>query len=314
MAPLRSSPLALTVVWLAAAGCAGGDRADPDFDATVTNPAYGANGRRVLFDEAHHNHHRAGTTYRPFVRLVESDGYRVRRGRNRLGADELKGVDVLVVALALGENERNDDPAFTPEECDVIQTWVTAGGALLLITDHYPFGHAVEGLAERFGVVMNKGAAEDTLHYDRAFDRTHIVYSDTTGGLADHPIIRGRDTSETVRKVLTFTGQALRADSPAVVLLRLSPSAVMRPPVPVVERAGGDVRVLVSYGDAEPAEGFGQALAFEWERGRVVVTGDAAMLTAQLARYDGRPFGMNTEGYDNRQLALNIMRWLTRAL
>ena len=52
----------------------------------------------------------------------------------------------------------------------------------------------------------------------------------------------------------------------------------------------------------------------EFGRGRVVVLGEAAMLTARLHRFDGRPIGMNTPGYDNRQLALNIMHWLTRLL
>ena len=35
----------------------------------------------------------------------------------------------------------------------------------------------------------------------------------------------------------------------------------------------------------------------------------AAMLTAQVAR--GAKFGMNSPGNDNRQLALNIMHWLS---
>jgi hypothetical protein len=38
------------------------------------------------------------------------------------------------------------------------------------------------------------------------------------------------------------------------------------------------------------------------------------MLSAQLHRFDGRAIGMNVPGYDNKQLALNIVRWLTLAL
>jgi hypothetical protein len=63
-----------------------------------------------------------------------------------------------------------------------------------------------------------------------------------------------------------------------------------------------------------PAESYAQGLALTHGQGRIVVLGDAAMLTAQLRRYDGRPFGMNTRAYDNRQLALNIMHWLTRLI
>jgi hypothetical protein len=63
-----------------------------------------------------------------------------------------------------------------------------------------------------------------------------------------------------------------------------------------------------------PAESYAQGLALTHGRGRIVVLGDAAMLTAQLRRYDGLSFGMTTPGYDNRQLALNIMHWLTRLI
>jgi hypothetical protein len=62
---------------------------------------------------------------------------------------------------------------------------------------------------------------------------------------------------------------------------------------------------------AQPA-GQAQGLAFEWGRGRVVVLGEAAMLTAQT--HKGIPFGMNTPGNDNRQFALNTMHWLSRKL
>jgi hypothetical protein len=43
--------------------------------------------------------------------------------------------------------------------------------------------------------------------------------------------------------------------------------------------------------------------------GRVVVMGDAAELTAQLRGL--QPAGMNVPGIDNRQMALNIMHWLS---
>ena len=48
-------------------------------------------------------------------------------------------------------------------------------------------------------------------------------------------------------------------------------------------------------------------------RGSVVVLGEAAMLTAQIAP-QGFRVGMNLPGYGNRQLALNIMHWLSGLL
>ena len=53
--------------------------------------------------------------------------------------------------------------------------------------------------------------------------------------------------------------------------------------------------------------------------GRIVVLGEAALLSAQIIRYtDPKPhdakIGMNTSGNDDRQFALNILHWLSRLL
>jgi len=304
----------LLALVLVAAGCASGDKVDSSFDTHVSNPAYATDGPRVLFDEAHHNVHRASKSCRPFAKLIQSDGYRVSRGTKRTTPEELEPYSVYIIAAAEGTNERNDDPAFDDSECDAIRDWAFAGGLLLLITDHYPVGQAAERLAGRFGVQMSKGVAEDSVQYEHGFDSTHIIFSAENGGLGDHPIVAGRDASERIHRVLTFTGQAVYADPPAVAFLKLSPTAVARPPQPVVEKRGGDVLVHVSYGDPVSVPGWSQGLALECGQGRVVVLGEAAMLSARLHRFDGRPIGMNTAGYDNRQLALNIMHWLTRVL
>ena len=55
-----------------------------------------------------------------------------------------------------------------------------------------------------------------------------------------------------------------------------------------------------------------QGLALTFGKGRVVVMGEAAELSAQLIGTER--FGMNTPGLDNRQLALNIMHWLSGLL
>lgn len=49
-------------------------------------------------------------------------------------------------------------------------------------------------------------------------------------------------------------------------------------------------------------------------KGRVVALGEAAMLTAQLGGANQTPFGMNRPGTDDRQLALNIMHWLSKLI
>ena len=65
------------------------------------------------------------------------------------------------------------------------------------------------------------------------------------------------------------------------------------------------------------AAGRAQGLAFTHGDGRVVVLGEAGMLSAQLVRFgDGRPdmrFGMNV-AQGNPQFGLNILHWLTGLL
>jgi hypothetical protein len=97
---------------------------------------------------------------------------------------------------------------------------------------------------------------------------------------------------------MTFTGQSLDGPADAAVLLKLPGNAVEYVP---------DGSELVP----QPA-GAAQGLALEYGQGRAVVLGEAGMLTAQVAK--GEPFGMNLPGNDNRQLALNIMHWLSRRL
>lgn len=290
-----------------------GDQVDSSFDTSVANPAYKGEGPRVLFDDAHHNVHRPGKSYRPFVELLKSDGYSVTPLRRAVSTDELREYAVYVIAGALGTNETNDAPAFTDEECDAVREWVSGGGSLLLIADHFPSGRAVDNLAQRFGVRMGTGAVEDSLHFDPAFESSHIVFSRENGGLVSHPVTNGRNESERVERVLAFTGDALSAAPPAVIFLVLSSGAMARAASATVRKQGGDVMVDVTYGDPTPVGGSAFGISLEYGRGRVVVLGEATMFTARLRRDDKRPIGMNTPGYDNRRLALNIMHWLTAA-
>lgn len=287
---------------------------DRSFDSRVTNPAYRGNGPVVLYDEGHLNTHTAESAYKPFADLVRNDGYTLRVSNQPITRETLNGVSVFVLAVARGANETNDSSAYSEAEAGVIEEWVKGGGALLLVTDHWPFGVAAASLARRLGVSMGGAFAEDSIHYDRERGTSHLVFSAENGLLRDHPIVRGRNQSETVRRVLTFTGQSLRGPDSAVSFLALSSSATDRPPRPAkAERVGNDTRVSMEYGDPVSAAGGAQGVAFEMQKGRVVVLGEAGMLRAQRDR--NKPLvGMNVPGYDNRQLALNIMHWLSRII
>ena len=61
--------------------------------------------------------------------------------------------------------------------------------------------------------------------------------------------------------------------------------------------------------------GWVHAATRQLELGRIVVLGEAAMCTAQLAGPDLYPFGMNNPlAAQNAQFCLNAVRWLTRVI
>lgn len=128
-----------------------------------------------------------------------------------------------------------------------------------------------------------------------------IVYSRENGLLGSHRITEGRNPDERIERIVAFGGSSISGPAGSTEFLRLGPSASNRP------HAG------------HPAVGLGRAqgVAFPLGKGRVVVLGDATMLTAQRVEAPNQPpflLGMGRPGLDNRQLALNIMRWLSGAL
>lgn len=279
--------------------------ADPNFDARVAKPAYIKNGPKVLFDEAHNNFHTASGRYKPFADLITNDGYQVTPNKQKFSRETLTGFRILLISNALGNQRMGaaeaSNPAFTNEECDAVRDWVKAGGALLLIADHAPMGAANQILAQRFGVDMSKMFTIDGQNYEKKSENPgFIVYSRESGRLADHPVTRGRNDSERVNKIIAFTGQSLKGPADSVAFMKLSDTAEDRMPGP----------------DSKPvsAAGRAQGIALKLGKGRVIVLGEAAMLSAQITGPNKMPFGMNVPGIDNRQLALNIVHWLSGLL
>jgi hypothetical protein len=288
--------------------------ADPDFQPKVSRPAYSGKGPVVLVDEAHGNFHTASGRYAPFAQLLRADGFDVRPNTAKFDAGALKGARILVVANAMGPPGSNDS-VFTPEECAAVKAWVQAGGSLLLIADHTPFGAAASRLAETFGVRMGKGYVFEPVPGGAPNAlTTQLEYGRKDGWLADHPITRGRDAGEAVQKIRAFTGQSLTVPAGATNLMRLGPEA----------REAADTDALNTEAAKPPAErtspraGPSQGLAMKVGKGRVVITGEAAMFSAQVAQLPNPPrtvrMGMNVPGLDNQQFALNVVRWLSGAL
>lgn len=299
-----------TAAWVIAFALAGFAQqvADPDFDTKVSKPAYTKKHPKVLLDEAHNNFHTASGRYKPFADLITSDGYQVTPGTKKFSKETLKGFDVLVISNALGApamgSPEASNSAFTEDECDAVRDWVRAGGRLLLIADHSPMGAANEKLGLRFGVGMSKGYTGDHSNYEVESDNEGFIkYNRDNKLLGDHAITRGRNDSEKISRIIAFTGQSLKGPEGSVAFMKLADTAVDSVPT-----GHGNERKQVS------AAGRAQGIAFKFGKGRVVVLGEAAMMSAQLAGPRKMKFGMNHPGLDNRQLALNIMHWLSGVL
>jgi hypothetical protein len=277
---------------------------DNGFDISVSNPKWITIHPTILFDEAHHNHHRIDNTYKPFARLITNDGCTVRSTDKIITADLLHDVSVFIIATAMGMEDPGDKSPFVPGEIETLEEWVKGGGSVLLITEHYPFGLAMTPLLSRFGVKVHNGFTEDTLLSNKEVADA-LLFEKAKGNLnTTHPIL------EQVNRINTFTGSAVQGDSSWTPLIIFSNSAQNYNVKVDVKREGGDITTSVSYTDFYPAKGWVQGMCRQYGKGRIAVLAESAFLTAQTDK-NGNKFGMNIPNTDNKQFTLNLIRWLS---
>lgn len=296
-------------------GCASteetGQFRDEAFAPEVADPAFAPGaGPRVAIDGAHHNYHRVDGRYRGFTELLRKDGYVVVGGEEPFTSDTLADIEILVIANAISADNAADwklpnPSAFTPEEIEAVEHWVSGGGALLLIADHMPMPGAAADLARAFGVLFHDGFAyaED--------GAGKMTFSREDGRLGDHPVVEGPDPGAAVPFVTTFTGQALRLAPgvPGAPLLHLAPGSYLLMPSEAWEFDDTTPRI--------PADGMFQAALLEHGDGRAAFFGEAAMFSAQvqIRENERRPMGMNDpDAPHNARFARNLMLWLAGAL
>jgi hypothetical protein len=315
---MKWSGLILSALLLAAPAMAQEQMGDPSFRPTVTRPAYASEGPLIQLDAAHGSVQTIDGRYAGFAALARADGYRIRAGEQALDTPgALDGVDVLVISNAVRPEDGSRPDAFTAAEIAALDAWVRAGGSLLLAADHAPYGSANATLGRALGVEMGKGYA---FVVTPGGALTNLDYP--AEALGAHPIIAGRNEDERVRRVRTFTGQSLRGPEGATVLLAMSADAREARDLPTLQQIdrrleAGEAADVVQGELSQPALP-AQGLAFEHGRGRVVVLGEAGMLTAQVVKFpadSGREdivFGLQTPGHDDQQFALNLLHWLSR--
>ncbi|MFN0177077.1 MAG: DUF4350 domain-containing protein [Saprospiraceae bacterium] len=270
--------------------------ADSAFAYTPQIPKYPpGKGSVVWIDEAHVNFHTLGGRYAPFAKVLQQDGYQVGANARAFDKAELQSCRILVISNALdSSNARNwnlpNPSAFSTTEIETLNQWVKNGGRLLLIADHMPFAGAAELLGRSFGIEFSNCFANDNRR--RSYER----FFRENGTLLPHSITQNIDT------VVTFTGSAFRIPAGATPLLALRNYTLALPTV--AWRFEESSSYLSS-------DGYFQGASLLYGKGRVVVMGEAAMFSAQLAGPNRNPVGMNTpEARQNAQFLLNIMHWL----
>jgi uncharacterized protein (DUF2249 family) len=270
---------------------------DTLFQPLIQKPAYAVDrGPVVLVDESHHNFHTADNRFKPFSNLLRRDGYRVKGGSSPFSAQSLKEVGILVISNALHERNIQDwslpnPSAFTDDEIKAVEAWVKAGGSLFLIADHMPFPGCNEKLAAAFGFKFYNGFAFDTTKQGGP-----DLFSVTNKRLALNGITMNLDS------IYSFTGQAFDIPPSATALLTLDENFKIWSP-----------RVAWRF-EQETTKMSGnkksQIAMLEYGKGRVVVSGEAAMFTAQLAG------GANKMGFNhpiakhNPEFLLRLVHWL----
>ena len=280
---------------------------DPDFKPEISQTTYGVNkGPRVLIDEGHNNFHTLEGRYQSFAKVVAADGYQVGAMKGEITPEKLSDCRILVISNALHESDQSEwivpnPSAFTKAEIESLNAWVKDGGSLFLIADHMPFPGASGELAASFGFEFRNGFA---LELER---RGGTLFSRSSYRLSSNILSNGRGGKEQVDSIYSFTGQGFKIPEEAHSVLAL----------------GADFQSLEPdtawrFKPSTPSislEDHHQLAYLEYGNGRLVVSGEAAMFSAQLAGAQKRKIGMNAPyAKDNYKLLLNIIRWLDHQL
>ncbi len=276
---------------------------DTNYNPLIPNPEYQrGKGPVVFIDEGHFNFHTKEGRYKSFSNLLERDGYVVKPYKGDFEKQQLLYGKILVISNAL--NEKNEEnwykpvySAFTEDEIETVKNWVNEGGSLFLIADHMPFGGAAKDLAAAFGFKFTDGFARDTL------SRGPDVFNIKENTLAENTITRGRNKDELVQQVISFTGQAFKIPDDASPLLTFSNKYVCLLP--------DTAWVFNQNTQVINIDGWCQGAFKKFGQGRVIVFGEAAMFSAQLAGAQQAKMGMNNPvAPENYKLLLNIIHWL----
>lgn len=276
---------------------------DTTYSPTIENPMYQQRkGPVVLIDEGHYNFHTKDGNYWAFANLLRRDGYTIKGHEGTFSRESLSKGKILVISNALNKmNVQNwylpNPSAFTKEEISSVKQWVEDGGSLFLIADHMPLAGAAHDLAKAFGFTFTNGFV-----FKKETNGRTAYFKREDGTLGESILTKGRAPNETINKVVSFTGQAFKIPKDATSVLTFDDTYYNVLP---------DTAWVFKDIPKKPVKGWSQGAYQKYGKGKLVLWGEAAMFTAQLAGPDKRKFGMSLAiAKENYQLLLNIIHWL----
>lgn len=270
--------------------------ADNDYHPSFEDPLFElGKGPLMLIDQAHNNFHTLEGNYAPFGKIATMNGFNVKSNHQRITENSLKEVKILVIVNAL--NSFNIDnwsnpvlSAFDSLEINVIHDWVYNGGRLFLIADHMPFSGAVSELAKIFGFTFYNGFA-----YCKPNQKLDIF-------TLENQMLQKCELTKGVDSIVLFTGQAFQIPKDAVSIITLDSTFKLL--MPETAWQFNKNMEMIS------AEGFSQLAYCTYGSGKIIVSGEAAMFTAQ--KVGNFKFGLNAPfASNNLKLLLHILKWLS---
>lgn len=271
---------------------------DSSFEPKIKISTFKTHHPIVCMDLAHMNNKSEDGRYAPIFGLLESDGYSISKIRSKFNISILKNCDVLYISAVMTKAEK--ESAFSTDEIKTIHEWVQNGGSLLLMTDHPTIlAEAPEELANAFGVHGSDGTTQDPNNTIKEIkDPSVIVFNETNMNLK-HPIILGRSPEEKIKQIIAFTGQSLKGPKQSESVISFSDSAV---------------NFYKNDKSTKSAMGQSEIISLRINKGRVVIAGDGTIFTSKIDTETKEKFGINRNGTDNVQLALNVFHWLSKIL
>lgn len=288
-------------------------QADPDFRPQDKIAHFSPDdGPVVLIDEAHNNFLTASGRYKPFLKVLASDGFRVGSNTKKFTENELKRADIIVIANALDKNRTDWLPpygkALSQNEVEALKNWIEQGGSLFLVADHAPFPKVIDNLALELGFKFSNGHVGDATFSKSNYSLAEhtITYTNKEKQDADiKPLLFQNldvDTNE-VQQVRSFGGSAFKAPEKAVSLLNLGIRAVSMEPVIPFQINSDTPRISM--------DGWSQGAIVEIGEGRIAVFSEGMMFSSQIDRNTGKKHGLRSVGAEqNEEFLLNVMRWL----